>query len=206
MISSKYKFVFVHIPKTGGSSIESAFGYNLWDKKTFGSNYYNYDLALGLCPITKRYLQHLTMHEIESLSKNKIDNYFRFAFVRNPWSRAVSDYLFYTQGKTVTFKDFLLKPNECMPNQIDPAHLMEQHHFICDENNNLMVDFLGRFESLQQDFDIISDRINCPRQQLPHNNKSCLQGSYKSYYNQETYDIVKQKFAQDIKLFNYKFN
>jgi len=185
MINHKHKFLFIHIPRTGGSSIESQFNYKENKEKN----------------------KHWTLSDWKrTLGPEVFDEYFKFAFVRNPWSRAVSDYLFYTQGKTVTFKDFLLKPNECMPNQIDPAHLMEQHHFICDENNNLMVDFLGRFESLQQDFDIISDRINCPRQQLPHNNKSCLQGSYKSYYNQETYDIVKQKFAQDIKLFNYKFN
>lgn len=208
MILSEYKFVFVHIPKTGGSSIESVFGYNLWDKNAFADNYYNLDLALGFCPKRKKYLQHLTMNEIESFAKNKIDGYFRFAFVRNPWSRAVSDYLFYTRGQTASFKDFLLTPNDRISNnvKIDPSHLIEQHRFIYNENNNLMVDFVGKFESLQEDFNIICDQINYPRTKLPHNNKSLHNGSYKSYYNQETYDIVNQKFAKDIKLFNYNFN
>jgi hypothetical protein len=81
--------------------------------------------------------------------------------------------------------------------------MIPQHLLVYDGECRL-VDFVGRFEMFQADYDILCNRIELPLQQLPHLNKS-THGHYSEYYDTETKELVGKLYAKDIELFKYKF-
>jgi len=73
-----------------------------------------------------------------------------------------------------------------------------------DTDGKLLVDFVGKFENLQHDFDVICDRINHARFQIPHKNKT-IHRPYWEYYDQQSIDLVHRMHHRDIEYFGYKF-
>lgn len=185
MICHDKKIIFIHCPKCGGESIEeSVFGRS--------DTFYNGNLYEGSpekhwgC---KDYIKHY--------GQKIFDDYFVFSFVRNPWDRSVSRIMYrnkrYKRPMDISIQ--LLK-QECCINKT-----------FCEDlilNQKYMVDFIGRFENLQEDFNIVCDKIEIPQQKLPHKNKS-KHKHYTEYYDDETREIVAQKYAKDIEYFGYKF-
>lgn len=183
LISHKHKFITIDIPKTGTTSINNALS------RFMQENDFNFSM------LQKMGMRHGTYEKCIAKFPN-YKNYFSFAFVRNPWDRILSFYFFkrniariYKIGKNTSFKNFLELP------------ILNQYSYIKEFSRN---SFVGRFENLQNDFDIVCDKIGIPRQQLPHNNKTNHK-HYTEYYNTETRAIVAQKYAKDIDHFGYKF-
>lgn len=201
MISLEKKFIFIHIPKNAGSSIVNSLGGKLvdWDNQN------------------KIYKQHASISQLKNLYSINIDQYFKFAFVRNPWDRAVSGFHWLTgvdqpsfqKCKKSSFLDFLLVRNgfEKLIGTKDQStrevHFISQHEMIYIDGSNQM-DFVGKFENLQKDFDTICSKIGIEKLKLPESNKS-KHKHYTEYYTDETKDLVYQKYQKDIELFNYKF-
>ena len=187
IISPKYKFVFIASSKTGSTTIHKTLLKYVKDKNLINES----TLSLGD--------KHLSCPKlIEQYPQYK--NYFKFSFVRNPWDRVVSWYSFSKKAKSpkrntsdISFKEFLnTRLNVwALPNQ-------DQYEF------TKCCDFIGKTENLQEDFDIICDKIGIPKQELPHKNKS-KHKSYTEYYDDETKSIVAERFAKDIEYFGYKF-
>jgi chondroitin 4-sulfotransferase 11 len=193
VISHKHKCIFVHIRKTGGISLSSflkeidqdaeyASGPDLhaplsWYKKTYGEQVYN--------------------------------DYFKFTFVRNPWGLRVSLRKWlakHAQGRLgkyarrLSFSDWIKRyVVNCRPNQTGVG--LTQLGYLNPVED---MDFIGRFENLQQDFDIICDKIGIPQQELPHENKTNHK-HYTEYYDDETKSIVAKKYRKDIEYFGYEF-
>ena len=141
------------------------------------------------------------------------DDLLKFAFVRNPWERLVSAYIDKIQGDSlvqgIQLKNYKKKYNTFnkMVQFIKSAKLEELNEHFNSQTNLLplnKLDFIGKFENLQKDFNTVCDKIGIPRQELPHINKS-KHKSYTEYYDDETRQIVAEKYAKDIEYFGYEF-
>lgn len=179
-------YVFVHINKTGGSSIERALGISQ-DHST-------------------------ALEKYRQLGAKAWEQKFVFAVVRNPWDKVVSHYHYRVKTKQtglddspIAFREWVLR---CYldrdPQYYDqPRMFMPQWHWLIDEKGKSLVDFVGRFENLNQDFATISDRLS-PGSSLGHV-KPSSRGSYQNYYNEETQALIEASFAEDIDAFGYRF-
>jgi len=108
------------------------------------------------------------------VSQQDFDRYFKFGFVRNPWSRAVSFYKFHGHQHLMSFDKFVITKL--------PQLIQEQRWFYGPQydffyvNGENKADFIGKFESLQTDFAKVCKALNMPVQNLPHRNKSAQKG------------------------------
>lgn len=137
---------------------------------------------------------------------DRFDRYFKFAFVRNPWNRLVSEYEFLLKRpkhgrharvrKLDGFKQFIQM-------QI-PRRDAYQINMLCDAKGNLSMDFVGKLENLQADWQIVCERIGIPHQPLPVRNAT-QRGHFQDYYDAESRQLVAEHWAREIKLFNYRF-
>lgn len=219
MISKLDNCLFVHIPKAAGQSIESVFLQRAglkWQERAEFLLKPNIEPTLG-----PPRLAHLTASEYTHLGYLRDDEFnklFRFSFVRNPWQRILSEYLY--RGYSCSFKQFLLsqfpKPSDDNYQTGDDLyrHVIPQAEFVCDGQGRLLVDFIGRFENIAADFANVSKMITGNELALPHKNKTpskwmhFLQKKprhYRDYYCEKTQQFVANYYAQDIELFGYKF-
>lgn len=196
---------FIHIPKTGGNSITRWMQENL-DAK-----------------ITKR-KQHATVQDVNAgnHSLGPIDNLgWKFCVVRNPWDYMVSWYAFQKMLAESRIQVIKNNPNLQSSNK-DKFNLSLQQSKIERLNLGFEVwlkntqwvtqytwakdcDYIIKFENLNSDFKTVQEKLDCfiP---LGHLNKTTGRPkSYQDYYTQETIDIVAQKYAIDIKTYNYDY-
>ncbi len=212
-ISHSRRGLFVHVPKTGGTSVEVALGmHGPWQDE-------NRDILYGLVRsedlLERRFgsafLQHLTIHELrEVVTADAANPYFSFSFVRNPWDRMVSVYhrtdphlRAHARGLGVelaglSFPEFLARTEG-----LRHAHLRDQADYICDDSGRTVVDFVGRFETLAADFKTVCNRLQTEAA-LPHVNVSTHEG-YRSYYDEASRALVERRFLRDVDLFGYRF-
>ena len=77
--------------------------------------------------------------------------------------------------------------------------------WITDEKGNILVDYIGKFENLQEEFNVICKMLKIPPLDLPHTNNSSSTESYQKYYTPSLKELVAKAFKKDIEQFNYKF-
>lgn len=196
VISDGLRCIFVHIQKTGGISIESVLRQG--------------DPAIGSHLHEGR--RHLSAREIAPLvPAEQWNGYFKFAFVRNPWDWLVSRYHWsrYTQHLfDYGFEEMLARMAQGSPLAADAAWLQNEALLPQVERlsvgGKVRVDFVGRYENLQHDFDEICTRLCIEPRTLPHTFKT-NHGSYVDYYDDATRKIVERLYATDIAAFGYRF-
>jgi len=131
------------------------------------------------------------------------DRAFKFAVVRNPWDRLVSGWRYVAAD--VSLRDLLLQ----LPEKSDFHrwhHVTRlQSEFLLDENGELIPDMLLRFERLREEFARCCERMGMPRVILPRENWTARSKDYRSYYDEETRELVAELFRTDIDLFGYEF-
>jgi chondroitin 4-sulfotransferase 11 len=202
IVSKKYKFIFIHIPKTGGSSIAEP-------------EYQSGQGALVAHLGSEDYVQagHIRAVGLKSSLQDNWDDYFKFAFVRNPWDRIVSLYYYFLQdpekqksalgieiAKLGSFREFCRQLDNI---ELDP-HFDPQISYLIDYEGRFLLDHLGRFESIDSDIDSICKKIGLPAVKLPHFRKSD-HDSYKNHYDDKTVEIIATRYKSDIDAFKYSF-
>lgn len=209
MISTRHKFIFIHIPKTGGNSIQNILvNYsedtlrNHENGETFENiqrNYLNdFEVESNSEQISGKHKRFIKYQNNWNSSFGEFSDFFKFSVVRNPWDRCISLY-FYSKTKNVFDKDKFI--SLVLSNK--PSAL-PQYNYLVNNEGEVNLDYIIKFESLQECFNIACDNIGIPKAKLPHVNKS-KHKHYTEYYDDETRKIVAEKFAKDIEYFGYKF-
>jgi chondroitin 4-sulfotransferase 11 len=206
MILEDWKSIFIHIPKTGGGSLEV-----LLLKKYFNCTRMPFDdpRRKELIELNGRWTQHDSIQKTVKQRGVKAKDYFKFCFVRNPWDKAVSEYFYIKKMKGCdceeanipkTFKDWVKKGMSCSWE----GHTDPQINFTTNREGNNIMDFIGRFENLRKDTDFVLDKLNI-KAKLPHVNQSDKRNPYLSYYDEYTRDIIAERYKKDIDYFDYHF-
>jgi len=205
-ISSKHKIIFVHIPKTAGTSIEYLLDMH-GCKKDIGINRY-LDQEPDFEHLFGSGLQHLSAKEIEKIIGQKIfKEYFKFSIIRNPYDRLISYFAWldgkWVNNKMLTKENFYKYLNEYRLLNYIPFYNnfpKPQYKYLYIKKK-LAVDFIIRYERLEEGIKEISSKIGL-NINLPLRMKS-FHMNYREYYNFNTVNIVRRLYYKDFKLFNY---
>ncbi len=199
-------FLFIEVPKTGTTSI----------LKTLGKGYDRTRVSpikklFGVVGKSKR---HLTAHEIKESIPHEFETMPTLAFIRNPWARMVSEYTWRCNRvgvfRNMTFEDFIKGVKAHSFNkrfrrcQDSRRHLIPQVRFIKDLNGKLIVNYVGKQETLQDDLNRFCDNIGRPRVTIPNKNRTNHK-HYSFYYTEETIEIVRQFYYDDIIIGQYEY-
>ena len=206
LISEKHKFIFIHIYKTAGSSITNALlPFSVGKLELFTWRVLKkFGISAPFDP--RPFPDHIKASElINKIGKDVFESFFSFAIVRNPWDWQVSLYTFMLKNTSHPQHD-LAKNFNNFDNYIKwrcAEEVRFQKDFIYSEDGKLLVDFVGRFENLESDFQQICSHIGISAS-LPKLNVSNTK-PYQSFYNEETKELVRRTFQEDINLFGYEF-
>ena len=181
------KCVFFHVPKTAGISISNSL---------FG------DIKWG----------HRSVHFYKSHYGKKVFNsLYKFCFVRNPYDRLFSAYTFLKEGginnqdlefsnshlqEFASFDEFVLKGLE-KEEIMNWVHFKPQYTFVCDENDNIVMDFVGKMENLNADFNTVCKHLNI-ESELQNLNMSSAK---KNEFSEEVKAMIKLKYQKDFNFF-----
>jgi len=219
MISHQHKFIFRHITKNGGCSVEAAFGIDL--------DFHN--------PEQVDDVRHRKLVKYQRLFPHLFDSYFKFGFVRNPWDRAVSKYFFHCEKRKQMAADLEAAEQQARALEVPKARekalakLERRRAEIASSPYSVpfaawleekseherqrqepptqlkwdepYFDFIGRFERFNEDFQVICQRLGVQKS-LPHVNRSA-HAHYSDYYDDYTRTLVAERSAHDIERFGY---
>jgi len=216
-ISHVHRTIFVHIPKTAGTSVESVMGMH-GDKVDIGMRPY-FNQTIDREHLYGQDLQHMTAADLKHVLQHDgiFDRYFKFSIVRNPWDRLVSVFAWLDQkwakGVELTDGEFDTSVKQLhgmfigaramrRPLRVG-AHLRPQLHFLVDRDRRPLVDYIARHETLAADWERIRQKIGIEAD-LPLRMRSHHR-PYQSYYNDATRAMVAEIYAEDIAAFRYEF-
>jgi len=214
VIVDRFRFIYVEIPKVACTSIkywitellEMDFDISNWEK-----------------------IHEVDFPMIKGIDvKEKYKDYFKFCFVRNTWERLLSCWLskiktpdyddginwrqgvennFWRYGdmfrSEMSFDDFINSVSQISDEDAD-AHFRSQYTFIYDEEGNSIVDFIGRFENINNDFKKVCDIINCKNTALAHLYNQ-RHDHYRKYYNSYTAKSIAKRYEEDIDIFKFTY-
>tara|TARA_B100001123_G_C15341658_1_gene1035238 strand:- start:792 stop:1529 length:738 start_codon:yes stop_codon:yes gene_type:complete len=235
-IIDKLECAFIPLCKVASSSLLTHFAEEVYDDE------YLNNLKQKTTASTYRGILRKKMHNDFDVNyrtpdnKPRLEKYFSFAFVRNPWHRIVSAYLQFLRWKETQLKtqserkDFaglsVLKMMELMDNNfsfesfvnfvknIERNHSEEVNHHWRSQVGRLYIEglhpidynFIGRLESIDKDFFYVADKLNLKHKTLSNFNHF-EEYNYKEFYtNKKLIDDVAEYYTRDIDVFKYEFD
>jgi Sulfotransferase family len=200
MISLQQRFLFVHIPKTAGNSIQSALRDYSEDQLVALRKEQDGIERFGLRNPKYKIKKHSTLVEYRAaLGNEQFCSLYKFTCVRNPWDRMVSYYFTPTQNPEVwDRKRFLAMISKA----VSVADYLRLNKGEEDPFGN--VDYIMRFENLADDFRTVCGTLGISPATLPQYNRSNRE-HYSNYYDDELRELVRKRFAAEIERFGYTF-
>jgi chondroitin 4-sulfotransferase 11 len=196
-MSHKLRTLFIHIPKNGGTSILQAL-----------------DMPMGC--------GHRPWLDYNTVWPRRLYFYFKFAVVRNPWERVVSNYLYARMPRSFWHSpdgetpygmhpDYETLRDASFQSCVELIPILKHHgwlpqsYWICNHRGKIMMDFLCRYERLAQDFAHVCRKLWIKRD-LPRLNASENKpGRWQDFYDEKTATAVGRLYAADIANFSYAF-
>lgn len=150
----------------------------------------------------------------EMLPAAYFDSLYKFAFVRNPWDLQVSSF-YHIQRERPQLMNGISDFNEFMRFKFDSERTYQYHidtslslqsDYLVDLHGEQLVDFVGKYETLHEDFDSICRHLSLPSVKLPHKRAATdRERDYRKYYEDDVADLVARYFERDISILNYQF-
>jgi len=214
IISRGRRYIFIHAPKTGGTSLALA----LEDRAMAD------DIMLGDTPkaikrrrrlkgvkAAGRLWKHSTLRDIYGLvTQEEVDQFFVVTLVRNPWDRMVSYYHWLKSqhfdhpavdlAHAMTFSEFLNHPFTK-----DTMRSAPYGSYVMDAKGKERCDLFIRLEHLEEDVSAFEDHLGFKFGAISHENKSTRDADYRSYYSDTNAQLLGDICAEDVQRFSYEF-
>lgn len=150
----------------------------------------------------RKFYDHIPAYKLKNRIPDKIwNNYFKFCFERNPWDKSISHY-YWRRGRhpEMSFEEYLNGNRLCYNHPI----------YMDGQQESVIVDFVGYFENLEEDFRKVCEIIGIPFEGLPKVNVSKNRKQTKEEFfsgeNKKFVDVIKKLYRKEIELHDYKFD
>lgn len=206
IVSHTNRFIFAAIPKTGSQAVRRALNTYI-----SASDWQQEDLyaakRMPFKDLKNLGHGHILLKEIKPyIPQEAWKDYFKFAFVRNPWDRFISTMYFKYGSNKIFQSNPLAFMKLCLkrPSKGMKVLLRPQYHYMIDEKGESFIDYTGKFEEIQKSYDQVCAHIGLNTTPLKKVNETVHQ-YYAHCYDDELKDLISEKYAEDIRLFGYKF-
>jgi hypothetical protein len=201
IICDKKKFIFIHIPKNSGTTMSNEIHKIYNDSKLLkfvereGPN-------IGIDKM------HLYNEVIDIfIPKNILDTYFKFCIIRNPYNKLYSAWNFiknrHGYENVNDFIKYKLNEKFIYGLEINPGdarvHYRPQFTFVYNKNDNKYVDFIIKYENLNNDIRILNNKFDLNIPEYDNN----IEKNYIKFFNRESIEIINKLYKKDFILFNY---
>ena len=162
--------------------------------------------------------QHTPADLLAQRDSSRWKKYFTFAFVRNPWERMWSLYNFNLERKGLYhddtgsgFDDFLMNKKKFHPwaqhfrDANLPIQRRPQVDWLVDKDGELLVDYVGRYETLNADFGFVCRKLGLEKPSLQHVHKTSAKQHYSEAFSKKGIAFIDEYYKKDIELFGYRF-
>ena len=204
IISHKHRFIFFAVPRTATHALRQALrpclGPGDWEQQALFGNQ-----SIPIPGVAAIGHGHVSWQQLQAqLPDQSLASYFKFGFVRNPFDRYVSTCFFLNRrnpgfnGHELEFLRIAINK----PRFRQRILALPQYRLLTDENNTLMMDYTGRYETLQESYDEICRRVGIAPARLQRRNES-RRRNYACYYDAPLRQAVAEWYCKDFEMFDY---